>query len=41
MKPWTGRHAVTPERVLQLLDALEPLVVWVDGGWGVDALVGR
>jgi lincosamide nucleotidyltransferase A/C/D/E len=32
---------VTPERVLQLLDALEPLDVWVDGGWGVDALVGR
>ncbi|TDW90094.1 lincosamide nucleotidyltransferase A/C/D/E [Kribbella pratensis] len=32
---------MTPERVLQLLDALEPLDVWVDGGWGVDALVGR
>ncbi|MEV6266269.1 hypothetical protein AB0L64_03825 [Kribbella sp. NPDC051936] len=32
---------MTPERVLQLLDALKPLDVWVDGGWGVDALVGR
>jgi lincosamide nucleotidyltransferase A/C/D/E len=32
---------VTPERVLGLLEVLEPLGVWVDGGWGVDALVGR
>lgn len=32
---------MTPERVLELLAALGSLEVWVDGGWGVDALVGR
>lgn len=32
---------MTAERVLALLDALEEVDVWVDGGWGVDALVGR
>ncbi|MFI5691936.1 nucleotidyltransferase domain-containing protein [Kribbella sp. NPDC051586] len=32
---------MTAERVLELLDALAGLEVWVDGGWGVDALVGR
>ena len=32
---------MTPQRVLALLDLLEGLAVWVDGGWGVDALVGR
>ncbi|GAA1599934.1 hypothetical protein GCM10009804_65760 [Kribbella hippodromi] len=32
---------MTAERVLELVGALEGLGVWVDGGWGVDALVGR
>ncbi|MDX3006911.1 hypothetical protein PWY87_34920 [Kribbella solani] len=32
---------MTAERVLGLVGALEGLEVWVDGGWGVDALVGR
>ncbi|MFC6161525.1 nucleotidyltransferase domain-containing protein [Kribbella jiaozuonensis] len=32
---------MTAERVLKVLDALAGLDVWVDGGWGVDALVGR
>ena len=32
---------MTAERVLKVLDALTGLDVWVDGGWGVDALVGR
>ncbi len=32
---------MTPQRVLALLELLEGLAVWVDGGWGVDALVGR
>lgn len=34
---------MAPDDVLQLLDALEGagIVVWVDGGWGVDALAGR
>ena len=33
---------MTDERVLALLDALERAGVdaWIDGGWGVDALVG-
>ena len=31
------------ERVLELLDLLvdRGIDVWVDGGWGVDALAGR
>lgn len=35
--------AVTAAEVVALLDALESrgLSVWVDGGWGVDALVGE
>ena len=34
---------MTAERALDLLDVLghAGLEVWVDGGWGVDALVGR
>lgn len=32
---------ITAERALGLLDALAEVDVWVDGGWGVDALVGR
>lgn len=34
---------MTSEEVVRILDALEGagLTVWVDGGWGVDALVGR
>ncbi len=34
---------MTPDDLVQLLDALEGagIVVWVDGGWGVDALAGR
>ncbi len=34
---------MTAERVLEILDALARAGVraWVDGGWGVDALVGR
>ncbi|MGZ0149393.1 nucleotidyltransferase domain-containing protein [Kribbella sp. WER1] len=32
---------MSPDRVLELLDALASLDVWVDGGWGVDALVGE
>ncbi|WP_134121544.1 nucleotidyltransferase domain-containing protein [Kribbella kalugense] len=32
---------MTAERVHGLLDALAGVDVWVDGGWGVDALVGR
>lgn len=32
---------MTPERVLELLEVLASFDVWVDGGWGVDALVGR
>ncbi|WP_165949208.1 nucleotidyltransferase domain-containing protein [Kribbella turkmenica] len=32
---------MTAERVLVLLELLEDFDVWVDGGWGVDALVGR
>jgi lincosamide nucleotidyltransferase A/C/D/E len=32
---------MTAERALKVLDALAGLDVWVDGGWGVDALVGR
>jgi lincosamide nucleotidyltransferase A/C/D/E len=32
---------MTAECVLAVLDALAGLDVWVDGGWGVDALVGR
>jgi lincosamide nucleotidyltransferase A/C/D/E len=27
--------------VVALLDALEPVIVWLDGGWGVDALLGE
>lgn len=32
---------MTAERALEVLRALAGLDVWVDGGWGVDALVGR
>ncbi|WP_433164660.1 nucleotidyltransferase domain-containing protein [Kribbella sp. CA-247076] len=32
---------MTAERVLVVLELLGELDVWVDGGWGVDALVGR
>lgn len=34
---------MSAERVLDLLDLLvdRGLDVWVDGGWGVDALAGR
>jgi lincosamide nucleotidyltransferase A/C/D/E len=27
--------------VVALLDALEPVTAWLDGGWGVDALLGE
>ncbi len=39
----TDASGMTAERVLELLDALRSvgLDAWVDGGWGVDALVGR
>ena len=32
-----------PDEVLQVIDALEEwdLQVWIDGGWGVDALLGE
>lgn len=32
---------VTAEDVLEILSALEDFDVWIGGGWGVDALVGR
>jgi lincosamide nucleotidyltransferase A/C/D/E len=34
---------VLPEEVLDIIDALEEqnLPVWIDGGWGVDALLGE
>jgi len=32
---------MSAERALALLDSLAGIDVWVDGGWGVDALVGR
>ncbi|MGC4936405.1 nucleotidyltransferase domain-containing protein [Kribbella sp. DT2] len=32
---------MTADRVLGLLDLLTGVDVWVDGGWGVDALVGE
>jgi lincosamide nucleotidyltransferase A/C/D/E len=32
---------MTAERALELLDLLAGVDVWVDGGWGVDALVGE
>lgn len=35
-----GQEA-TPELVLSFLDLAEPIPVWIDGGWGVDALLGR
>jgi lincosamide nucleotidyltransferase A/C/D/E len=31
---------VTAETVLELFES-EAIEVWIDGGWGVDALVGR
>ena len=34
---------MTPELVVELLDALDyaAVPVWIGGGWGIDALVGR
>jgi lincosamide nucleotidyltransferase A/C/D/E len=34
---------MTPELVLELLDAMtkQSIVLWIGGGWGVDALAGR
>ena len=34
---------MTAERVLELLELFESegIEVWLDGGWGVDALIGR
>jgi lincosamide nucleotidyltransferase A/C/D/E len=34
---------MTPEEVASIVDALESagLTLWIDGGWGVDALPGR
>jgi lincosamide nucleotidyltransferase A/C/D/E len=36
-------HRMTQQDVLEVIDALEQagVPVWVDGGWGVDALVGE
>jgi len=47
---WCGRTmafsvcrqpGVSVTDVLEVLDALDGLRLWLDGGWGVDALVGR
>lgn len=37
------RHAMEASEVVRLLDALEErgVTVWLDGGWGVDALLGE
>jgi lincosamide nucleotidyltransferase A/C/D/E len=37
------KRAVEPDGVIEVVDALERdgIAVWLDGGWGVDALVGE
>ncbi len=32
---------MTGEEVLKILARLRPLDVWIGGGWGIDALIGR
>ena len=41
--PCAKREAVQPDEVVRVVSALqgEGLSVWIDGGWGVDALLGR
>ena len=37
------KETVTQEDLFEVLDMIEQLGIryWLDGGWGVDALVGR